>query len=143
MSTISSLLNDRTLFIISGEQTVLEAARAMTALNIGAVPVCEEGRLIGVFSERDAMRGVICAGLDPATTRVYDVMTTDPCVVSPDDTVDRCMLLMKQHGFRHLPVCVDDRVIGFISLRDLLFHDFDEKEVEMRMISAYMTAGVE
>jgi CBS domain-containing protein len=144
MATISSLLNDRTLFIVSGEQSVLEAARAMTALNIGAVPVSQDGRLIGIFSERDMMRRVICGGLDPATTRVVDVMTPDPCAVGPNDTIDKCMFLMKQHGFRHLPVCVDDDcVIGFISLRDLLLHDLDEKEVEVRMMRAYLAAGAE
>jgi CBS domain-containing protein len=143
MSTIANLLNDHTLFIVNGEQTVLEAARAMTALNIGAVPVSKEGRLVGVFSERDMMRRVICGGLDPATTRVCEVMTPDPCVVSPHDSVEKCMFLMKQHGFRHLPVCVEDRVVGFLSLRDLLLHDLDEKEVEVRMMRAYLAAGAE
>lgn len=143
MSTISNLLNDGTLFIVSADQTVLEAAREMSALNIGAVPVSEGGRLVGVFSERDMMCRVICEGLDPATTRVREVMTPDPCVVSPYETIEKCMFLMKQHGFRHLPVCVDDRIIGIISLRDLLFHDLDEKEVEVRMMRAYLVPGME
>lgn len=143
MSTIANLLSDRTLFIMSAEQTVLEAARSMSALNIGAVPVAEEGRLVGVFSERDILHRVIVTGADPATTLVREVMTTDPCIVTPFDTIDHCMMLMKQHGFRHLPVCIDDRVVGFISLRDLVLCDLDEKAVEMHRMRAYMAASAE
>jgi CBS domain-containing protein len=143
MSTIANLLNDRTLFIMSAEQTVLEAARSMSALNIGAVPVTEEGRLVGVFSERDILRRVVVTGADPATTLVREVMTEDPCIVTPYDTIDHCMMLMKQHGFRHLPICIDDRVIGFISLRDLVLYDLDEKAMEMHRMRPYMVAGAE
>jgi len=78
---------------------------------------------------------------DPEKTRVSEVMTTEPFIVGPDDTVERCMLAMKHHGFRHLPICDGEKLIGFVSLRDLLLHDLDEKEVDLKMMREYLKAG--
>ncbi len=65
-------------------------------------------------------------------------MTPDPLTVSPQEKVEACMLLMRQHGFRHLPICDGAQLQGFISLRDLLLHDLDEKDDEVRMMRAYI-----
>jgi len=119
-------------------QTVLEVARAMVEHNIGAVPVLRDGLLVGIFSERDLMRRVVVAGRDPRTVRVEEVMTENPHTVNAQESVETCMLIMREHSFRHLPVCEGNRLRGVISLRDILLHDLTEKDHEVRMMRAYI-----
>jgi CBS domain-containing protein len=135
---ISDLLKNQVLISGSPHQTVLEVARLMVAHNIGAVPILQDGRLVGIFSERDLMNRVVVAGLDPTHVQVNQVMTEDPMTVQPKDSLETCMTLMRRHGFRHLPVCVDRELKGIVSLRDILLHDLDEKDDEVRMMRAYL-----
>ena len=141
MSTILDLIRGRTIHSLQATETVMTAAIYMTQCNIGAIPVMHGERLAGVFSERDILVRVVAAQRDPKTTVLTEVMTTEPFVVGPEDPVERCMIAMKQHGFRHLPVCEGERLVGFVSLRDLLLHDLDEKEVDLRMMRAYLNAS--
>jgi CBS domain-containing protein len=135
---ICDLLRNQVTISAQAHQTVLEVARLMVEHNIGAVPVLQEGKLAGVFSERDLMNRVVVSGKDPAHTPVSQVMTEDPLTVEPTERVETCMTLMKRHGFRHLLVCVGRELKGVVSLRDLLLHDLDEKDDEMRMMRAYL-----
>jgi CBS domain-containing protein len=123
------------------DQTVLEIARAMVECNIGAVPVLEDGRLVGIFSERDLLRRVVVEGRDAGSTRVREVMTPNPLTVDPHEDAEACRQLMGRHGFRHLPVCDGGELKGMISLRDLLLHGLDEREEEVRMMRAYIQTG--
>jgi CBS domain-containing protein len=123
-------------------QTVLAVAQAMVDRNIGAVPVLENGILVGVFSERDLMRRVVAEGLDPRTLPVAEVMTRDPLTVSPQEELETCRALMKRHGFRHLPVCEGVQLVGMVSMRDILLHDLDAKDEEVRMMRAYIQAAI-
>ncbi len=140
MAFINDLVKDRETFTINADQTVLEAAQYMVEHNIGAVPVLRGGELVGIFSERDVMKRVVAEGRDPARTRVSDVMTAHPIAVSPNEDVERCMVLMKQHGFRHLPITEGKRLIGLLSLRDLLLHGLVEKDGEVQMMRAYISS---
>ena len=124
-------------------QSVFEVAHTMVELNVGAVPVLRDGLLVGIFSERDLMRRVVVEGRDPRATRVEDVMTDDPLTVSPDESIETCMILMRRHGFRHLPICEGKQLRGIVSLRDLLLHDLNEKDHEVRMMRAYIQAAPE
>ncbi len=135
---ISDLLKNQVVISVEPHQTVLEVARLMVDHNIGAVPVVQHGRLLGIFSERDLMNRVVVGGKDPARTPVSQVMTEDPMTVQPGDSLETCMTLMRRHGFRHLPVCSDRELRGFISLRDILLHDLNEKDDEVRMMRAYL-----
>lgn len=141
MSTIRELIQDRKVHTLQASESVMTAALYMTRWNIGAVPVMDRDQLVGMFSERDMLTRVVAADRNPEMTRIHEVMTANPFVVGPDDTIERCMLAMKQHGFRHLPVCDGERFIGFVSLRDLLLYDLDEKEVDIKMMRAYLTAS--
>jgi len=143
MATIRELLKGKEVWTVQADQTVFDAAHEMGRRNVGAVPVLHGANLIGVFSERDILQRVVMEKRDPYTTHVRDVMTCDPQIVGPEDSVERCMVMMKQHGFRHLPVCHGAELIGFLSMRDLLLHDLDEKEVEVKMMREYMAAGAE
>lgn len=138
MSTIRHLLKDRETYTVESQQSVLDVAKFMVERNIGAVPVLEGGKLVGIFSERDIMKRVLAEGKDPKKAKVGDVMTRNPLVVTADESVDNCMVLMKQHGFRHLPILDGTRLAGLLSLRDLLLHEVDEKDGEVKMMRAYM-----
>ena len=140
---ICDLLKDQVTISADAHQTVLEVARMMVEHKIGAVPVLEEGQLTGIFSERDLMSRVVVGGKDPARTLVGQVMTEDPLTVAPNDPVETCMTLMKRHGFRHLPVCAGRELKGVVSLRDILLHDLDEKDDEVRMMRAYLHSSPE
>jgi CBS domain-containing protein len=138
MDTIRQLLKDRETYTVNGDQPVLEVARFMVERNIGAVPVLDGGKLVGIFSERDIMKRVLVEGKDPRKTKVSEVMTGNPLVVAADESFANCMLLMKQHGFRHLPILDGPKLVGLVSLRDLLLHEVDEKDGEVRMMRAYI-----
>jgi CBS domain-containing protein len=135
---ICDLLRNQNIVSAEAHQTVLEVASMMVEHNIGAVPVLRDGQLAGIFSERDLMSRVVVSGKDPAHTPVSQVMTEDPLTVAPDDQLETCMTLMKRHGFRHLPVCSGRELKGVVSLRDILLHDLDAKDDEVRMMRAYL-----
>jgi len=138
MANIYDLIKDKETHTITAEQTVLEAARQMVANNIGAIPVLRDGELVGIFSERDIMKRVVAEGCDPARTRISEVMTTSPLVVDMRESIEHCMMLMKEHSFRHLPICDGKKLKGIVSLRDILLRDLTEKDEEVRLMRAYI-----
>ena len=138
MASIHDLIRERETYTVNAEETVLAAARFMVERNIGAVPVLERGELAGIFSERDIMKRVLAEGRDPKATKVSEVMTRNLTTVAPGESLENCMLLMREHGFRHLPVCEGKRLVGLVSLRDLLLRDLTEKDAEVRMMRAYI-----
>lgn len=140
---ISDLIINQDTYRTEAHQSVFEVVKAMVNRNIGAVPVLSEGRLVGIFSERDLMSRVVAEGLDPRVTQVEQVMTKDPLTVSPTETAENCMGLMRQHGFRHLLICEGHGVVAVLSLRDVLLHDLTEKDHEVRMMRAYIQASPE
>jgi CBS domain-containing protein len=140
---ISDLLRNQVTVFAEVQQTVLEAVKLMVQHNIGAVPVLQEGQLVGIFSERDLMSRVVAEGKDAAHIKVSAVMTEDPLTIAPNDNLETCMTLMKRHGFRHLPVCLGREVKGVISLRDILLQNLDEKDDEVRMMRAYLHSSPE
>jgi CBS domain-containing protein len=91
----------------------------MAHRRIGAAMVLSEGHLVGIFSERDLTHRVVAPGLDPDTTRVAAVMTSNPVTIGPRDNASDALELMRTHGFRHLPVVDDGRAVGMVSVRDL------------------------
>jgi CBS domain-containing protein len=143
MACLMDLVKGQDTYRADVEQTVFELAQAMVERNIGAVPVLRDGELVGIFSERDLMKRVVVAGRDPKTTLVGEVMTMDPLTVSPNEEIQTCMLLMRRHGFRHIPICDGKLLKGILSLRDLLLHDLSEKDEEVRMMRAYIQATPE
>src|SRR5215467_9540834 len=118
--------------------TVFQTVCEMVQRNIGAVPVVHNGKLVGIFSERDLMRRVVAEGRDSRSTCMAEVMTDDPLTVSTSEDLETCLTLMRRHGFRHLPVCHEGHLVGMVSLRDILLHDLNEKDDEVRMMRAYI-----
>ncbi len=123
---------------VGEDQTVFDAASEMVGWNVGAVAVLRNNELVGIFSERDIMKRVVVEGLDPRTTKVSQVMSANPLTVPAGESIEKCMVLMKEHSFRHLPICDNKKLVGMVSLRDLLLHDVSEKDHEVRSLRAYI-----
>jgi CBS domain-containing protein len=132
MTTLREILKDRRVYSIDAGRTVLEAARYMMEHNIGALPVLRNGELAGMFSERDIMNRVVAVGRTPGSTSVAEVMTANPRAVAADETVEECLFIMREFGFRHLPIVEGKELKGLVSLRDILMRQFAEIERESR-----------
>ncbi len=117
---IRDVIRDQKILVGDAELTVREAARRMAATQVGAIMIALNGRLIGIFTERDALIRVLAAGLDPDTTRLGQVMTDHPLSVTPDTLLGHALHLMHDGGFRHVPVVEDGQPLGMISARDAL-----------------------
>jgi CBS domain-containing protein len=104
---------------IQGSASVSEAARHMRDSHIGAVVLEENGRVVGLLTDRDVAVRAVAEGRDPKSTRVADVATRDVVTLSPEDGSDRAIQIMRERGVRRVPVVENDRVVGIISLGDL------------------------
>jgi CBS domain-containing protein len=135
MTTLRDLVKDRKLYSVDGTRTVLDAARFMMEHNIGALPVMRNGQLAGILSERDIMNRVVAVGRTPGTTAVAEVMTANPRAVSADESVEECLFIMKEFGFRHLPIVDGNELKGLVSLRDILMHQAAEMDRQARKAS--------
>jgi CBS domain-containing protein len=131
MATIFDLVRDRRVYSIEADRTVVEAARFMMEHNIGALPVVRNEELVGIFSERDIMNRVVAVGRMPGQTRVSEVMTPNPRSVTTEETIDECLFLMREFGFRHLPICEGRQLKGLVSLRDILLRNAGQSDRRM------------
>jgi CBS domain-containing protein len=132
MATLRDLVKDRKVYSIDAARTVLEAARFMMERNVGALPVLRNGELVGILSERDIMNRVVAVGRTPGTTAVSEVMTANPRAVSADESIEECLFIMREFGFRHLPIVDGRELKGLVSLRDVLMHQAAEIERQTR-----------
>jgi CBS domain-containing protein len=126
MRSLRSIVAGRPPVIVTRHATVVDAARAMKQRNVGSVLVVDEGRLAGIFTERDALFRVLAAARDPATTTLGEVMTPQPQTLHPDEPFVRALRVMHEGKFRHLPVVEYGRPIGIVSVRDALDDDLTE-----------------
>ena len=110
---------------------VCDAIRLMAERNVSSVLVCEEGQLLGIFTERDAVRRVLALGRDPNQTKLADVMTREPDTIRPQDSIDEAIRRMDEFGYRHLPVVEGDEVLGVLSLRDCSIDDLASMAYEL------------
>ena len=138
MRSIKAIIGDRETVVVDPSASAEEAARAMAAHNIGAVPVVEGDRLAGIFTERDVLTRVVAAGRQPATTLVRDVMSSDLVVAEVNESYETCLSRMQQARVRHLIVLDGGRLAGIVSLRDVLAADIDEKAEAITLLNAYV-----
>lgn len=128
---IRSLIENQSVVTALASTTASQAAMSMKECRVGAIMVVEGERLVGIFTERDAVFRVLAEGRDPKTTRIGDVMTTDPQTIAPDRPVGHALHMMYEGGFRHVPVVEDGRPIGLVSARDALGPELREFESEL------------
>ena len=142
MNTLESILDTkgRSLHVIPPDATVLEAVEAMCRAHVGALLVMEEGqKLSGVFSERDLMMRVVLKGRDASRIPVREVMTRELVCVEPNTAPRQAMALMTDHRVRHLPVVEGKRVVGLVSIGDLVRWTIRDREREVEQLHEYIS----
>lgn len=128
-----------TVWSIAPEATVLEAIQLMADKNIGALLVTKEGRLLGVLSERDYTRKIVLKGRSSKDTPVRVILTGHVVSVGPNHTVDECMRLMTEHRVRHLPVMDGTKILGVVSIGDLVNSIISAQSSTIQQLEAYIT----
>jgi signal-transduction protein with cAMP-binding, CBS, and nucleotidyltransferase domain len=143
MSRVSDLLGEKghDVFVIDAGASVFEAVQRMVERNVGSLLVTEEGQISGIVTERDYLRRVTLEGRTDRETAVREVMSSPLVVVTPETTVDECMAVMTNRRIRHLPVVVEGRVVGLISIGDLVKFQSRQQTFEIRHLTEYITAG--
>jgi CBS domain-containing protein len=140
MTTVRHLLDrkGRALYSIEAEDPVLEAIRMMADRHVGALLVMRGAQLAGIVSERDYARKVVLLGRSSAETPVWQIMTAPVVTVSPDNSVQDCMRLMTERHFRHLPVLDGGRVVGMISIGDLVKAVMEDQQQTIEQLESYI-----
>ncbi len=142
MNTVNDLLatkGSEEVFSVSGDTSVLEAARKMNQHKIGALVIIHNGRVKGIFTERDVLRRVVAEQLDPGATKVDQVMTTEIACCRTDTPIEEAKSVMKSKRIRHLPVVGDDMQLhGMISIGDLNAHQVNNQEIAIHYLNEYL-----
>jgi CBS domain-containing protein len=140
MQTVSQLLQVKgsQIFSVAPADSVLRAIEIMATRHVGALLVMSEGTLLGVISERDYARKVILKNRSSHDTPVSDIMSSPAVGVTPDDTVHHCMQLMTEGRFRHLPVVKSGRVVGMLSIGDLVKAVIQEQSQHIEQLERYI-----
>lgn len=143
LDTVDSVLKQKKaeIWSVSPNTTVYDALALMAEKEIGSLLVISSGRLVGLISERDYARKIALMGRSSKETTVAEVMATDPVKVSPRDTVSACMELMTDHRRRHLPVVDGDRVIGVLSIGDLVNWIVKSQEKTIQQLHGYIAGA--
>ncbi|MGW8275044.1 CBS domain-containing protein [Xanthomonas axonopodis] len=142
MQTVRQLLGTKQVevFAVAADAAVIEAIRLMAEKAIGAVLVMEGPRLVGIVSERDYARKVVLRDRSSSTTSVAQIMSAEVVTVSPLETVERCMQLMTDGRFRHLPVVENGRVQGVISIGDLVKAVIEAQRQDIDQLQRYIAS---
>jgi len=140
MSFVRDVLATKTgdVATINRESTVLEAARRMRERHIGALVVLSEGRIVGIFTERDMLYRIVAAERDPASTLICDVMTDRVAFCESDTPLEACRTAMTRNRIRHLPVVDNGNLRGMISSGDILARELEDQQETIRWMHEYM-----
>ena len=131
----------KSIFSIDPEETVFEAIKLMAHKNIGALLVMSGEKLVGVMSERDYTRKIALRGKSSKDTKVGEIISTPVVSVTPNHTIEECMRLMTEHRFRHLPVLDGEKVLGVISIGDLVNWIISTQNATIRQMEEYISGG--
>lgn len=144
MATVREILSEKNnqCWSVSSAHTVLDALRFMAEKDIGALLVIDNGKLAGVFTERDYARKVILKSKTSHNTPVGDLMTREVFYVAPADTIEDCMALMTDKRVRHLPVMDAGLVTGIISIGDVVKHIITEQQLTIQQLKKYIAGDL-
>ncbi|MDR5172232.1 CBS domain-containing protein [Methylobacillus flagellatus] len=140
MKTVRQVLETKgsTIYSVAPESLVYDALLLMAEHHIGALVVMQRDNMVGIFSERDYAREVVIKGKTSKTTTVGDIMSVQLITVSPEDTVEHCMNLMSGKRIRHLPVLEDDKLVGLLSIGDLVKETIAYQEFLIKQLESYI-----
>lgn len=144
MATVKNLIGsktDGTNYAMNANETVFKTLRLMAEAHIGAVLVVEEGRIVGIFTERDYLLKGELEGRVAKDTPLREVMTEEMYTVTTNTSVEQCMALMMQHRIRHLPVVENGKLLGVISMRDVVAAVLDDRESEIKGLENFILAS--
>jgi len=142
MVTVQQILRDKgfDVWSIGPDSTVFEAVQMMADRKVGALPVVDwASNMVGIISERDYTRKIVLMDRSSRGTKVREIMTPDVFSVEPDRSVDECMMLMSNHRIRHLPVTEGGRVVGMLSIGDILKTIIAEKQLLIEQLENYIS----
>lgn len=139
MSLLKQLAAAQHLQSLSPSSLVSAAAELMAERHIGSVVITENTELVGIFTERDLLNRVVARGLDPRTTPLSVVMTTDISTIDVNDGVDACFGIMQRRGCRHLPIVENGKLVGIVSIRNVLDWIIHDLEIERDMLRQYIS----
>jgi CBS domain-containing protein len=138
---VPDVIQPQDLATLPATATVKAAIQVMVSRRIGAVPVLRNGRLAGIFTERDVVTRIAAVGLDPKDICLGRVMTPDPAVLRPEDSVRAALDLMNERQIRHLPVVAGDCLVGIVSIRDLYRSVVDQMEADIILLAEGLLQG--
>lgn len=139
MKSLRDICSTRPMHFVNTGITVYEAINHMAINNVGSVPVLDsDGKLRGIFTERDVMMKCAAKKLDTENTKIDDVMTRGVILMEAHDTYEDCIKIMHQEGIRHMPVRDGEKLIGVVSMRDLMQEDVEEKRQEIENLNTYI-----
>jgi signal-transduction protein with cAMP-binding, CBS, and nucleotidyltransferase domain len=143
MSTVSEILGDkgRDVLKVDAKSSVFEAVEQMVAANVGSLLVTDAGDIVGIVTERDYLRRVTLEGRTDRDTAVGEIMTSPLVVVNPETSIDECMAVMTDRRIRHVPVVEDGKVIGLVSIGDVVKFKSKQQSFEIQYLTDYITAG--
>jgi CBS domain-containing protein len=128
------------LITISSKSMVFEALQSMMKFNISAILIVDEGKLSGIFTERDYARKVVLLGKSSKEVQIKEVMTPAPIVISPNDSIEHCMQLMTDRHIRHLPVMSDNQLIGMVSIGDVVKSIIEDQKETIKNLESYINS---
>ena len=143
MATVRDMIRKKgyEVFTITPEATVIEALNVMAEHNIGALLVMTEGEINGIVSERDCIRKVEVMGRNVQDTKISQIMTSDVITVDADQPLEDCMEVMIDKNIRHLPVCEGKKLLGVVSVRDVLKEMIEVQQMMLSQLERYITGG--
>jgi CBS domain-containing protein len=140
MGIVANILNEKgkEVFTIDRDVTVYEAIRKMVGSNVGSLLVTDKDGVCGILTERDYLRRIVLEGRTSKTTQVHEVMTTKVICVDPSYSIEQCMAIMTQERVRHLPVMEDSKLVGLVSIGDLVARLSREQKAQIRYLKDYI-----
>jgi len=140
MTTVKDVLDRKGSFVayVNKSSTVLDATQEMNARRIGAVVVCDDSKVVGIFTERDILVRVVGGQLDPSTTLVGDVMTAPVACCVPDTTVEECRTVMTEKRIRHMPVVDENQLLGIVTSGDIMAQEKSRSQQTIKYLKEYI-----